>query len=270
MVEVDINRVSRIVGSLIEARYRDVRRFDDKLDLRAPLCPLFAENNGLYGEATKTEDSIPNLLFELSELHHKWALDNYVDVRNSEKTSKREVTNAEKEVNFINNGKENAIPGGGESECSVTKLSPYLNYLSSQYDGVDSPVISEVLADKQCQIIFECILLTLNQQSSMECRTERFKKHSTIMLLLSDLLRAMFRKKQINYSTMDFYVLIDILFREMVIMRDMGFAFFEYVSCLNIVIKCISSTKEKYRWGEATTLLSVTESLIEGFGVAAT
>ncbi|KAH7649623.1 hypothetical protein FG379_001249 [Cryptosporidium bovis] len=284
MVEVDMKRVSLIIKSLIEARYNDVRKYDDKLDLRAPLCPLFAINNGKVGDRSNdkfniskeiiaTRELVPNLLCELSELHYKWALDNYINVRNcekNEKTNKSGYIDIEREIDFINERKENVMLEFKKKELSYTKLSPYLNYLSSQYDGVDSPVISEIIFDKQCQIVLEHILLTLNQQNSMECRTERFKKHSSIMLLLGDLLRAMSRKKQINYNTMDFHVLIDILFREMVIMRDLGFALFEYVSCLNIVIKCISSTKEKYRWGEATTLLSVTESLIEGFDVAAT
>ncbi|OII73195.1 uncharacterized protein cubi_02427 [Cryptosporidium ubiquitum] len=253
-------KVSEIIQFLVTYRKRSMRIFGDGLDLRAPIQPLFpakvenisgTENSAskLNSESETITTDTAEVLNELAGMHYEWALDNYAKMRTRDHQEQQS-----KYPTFKN--EEIAAP------------SPYLSYLSSQYDGIDSPIVGEILEDKHGYIVMECILLLLNQNNSIEYGKEHFKKYSSVMLLLSDILRAMKRQKSLHCDTMDFHVLVDILFREMVIMRDSGFALFEYVSCLNIVIKCIASTKEKYRWGEATSLLSVTESLIEGFGVA--
>lgn len=256
----DIKKVSEIIRFLVAYRKKSMRIFGDGLDLRAPIQPLFptkienipgGENSASKSNSesrTITTDTA-EMLNGLAEMHYEWALDNYAKVRTRDHQEQR--------------GKYLAL----QNE-KIAAPSPYLSYLSSQYDGIDSPIVSEILENKHGYIVMECILLLLNQNNSIEYGPEHFKKYSAVMLLLSDILRGMKKQKSLHCNTMDFHVLVDILFREMVIMRDSGFALFEYVSCLNIVIKCISSTKEKYRWGEATSLLSVTESLIEGFGVA--
>lgn len=255
----NIERVSEIIDFLVGYRERSMRIFGNGLDLRAPIQPLFPEKtenfSGAEHVASKPSSELKTIttdaaemLDELARMHHEWALKNYATVRSRESQEQH--------------GKHVTL----QTE-EAKAPSPYLSYLSSQYDGVDSPVVGEIIENKRGYIVMECILLLLNQNNSIEYGTEHFKKYSGVMLLLSDILRGMKRQKLLHCNAMDFHVLVDILFREMVIMRDSGFALFEYVSCLNIVIKCISSTKEKYRWGEATSLLSVTESLIEGFGV---
>lgn len=256
----NVGRVSEIIDFLVVYRERSMRIFGDGLDLRAPIQPLFLANTenfpGAENVASKSNSEpktittdAAEMLDELARMHHEWALNNYATVRSRDCQEQH--------------GKHVVAIQREEAKAP----SPYLSYLSSQYDGVDSPVVGDILENKQGYIVMECILLLLNQNNSIEYGTEHFKKYSGVMLLLSDILRGMKRQKLLHCNAMDFHVLVDILFREMVIMRDSGFALFEYVSCLNIVIKCISSTKEKYRWGEATSLLSVTESLIEGFGV---
>ncbi|KAJ1611404.1 hypothetical protein OIY81_1712 [Cryptosporidium canis] len=255
----DINKVSEIIDFLVGYREKSIRIFGSGLDLRAPIQPLFsvqAENTpGTENCVAKPSSELNTIttdaakvLDELAKMHYEWALDNYSRVRNRESQEQH--------------GKHPGMP-----KEEIKAPSPYLSYLSSQYDGVDSPIVGEILQNKRGYIVMECILLLLNQNNSIEYGKDHFIKYSAVMLLLSDILRGMKRQKSLHCNVMDFHVLVDILFREMVIMRDSGFALFEYVSCLNIVIKCISSTKEKYRWGEATSLLSVTESLIEGFGV---
>ncbi|KAF7456671.1 Folate receptor-like protein [Cryptosporidium felis] len=245
-------RVSTLIESLAVCREKSIRKSGLTLDLRAPIQPLFAQNTeNDSGNSSLLFSSEPsasaNTLKKLAAMHYEWALDNYSRVRARER-------------------QEQGNPASKRPELETS--SPYLSYLSSQYDGVDSPVVGAILEHSQGHVVMESILLLFSQNSSAEYGAERFKDRSPVMLLLSDILRGMKRVKTLHFDTMDFHVLVDILFREMVIMRDLGFALFEYVSCLNIVIKCIASTKEKYRWGEATSLLSVTESLIEGFGVA--
>ncbi|KAH8584363.1 uncharacterized protein ELE39_002457 [Cryptosporidium sp. chipmunk genotype I] len=256
----DIKKVSETIKLLVTYREKSMRIFGDGLDLRAPIQPLFppkaesisdAENSTsrLSSESKTITTGTADLLNKLAAMHYEWALDNYAKVRTRD--------HQEQQSKFTSIKKE-----------EIAAPSPYLSYLSSQYDGIDSPIVGEILENKHGYIVMECILLLLNQNNSIEYGTEHFKKYAGLMLLLSDILRNMKRQKSLHCDTMDFHVLVDILFREMVIMRDSGFALFEYVSCLNIVIKCIASTKERYRWGEATSLLSVTESLIEGFGVS--
>ncbi|KAL7066080.1 hypothetical protein ACR3K2_34650 [Cryptosporidium serpentis] len=268
------NDINSIIDNLIRTLSSYVR-FCTKssIDIRAPIIPLFEDHYHIVPPSNNEQDTIKiyqdylsnsNILnmttelYKLASEHYQWSKMNYVKVRRTESSENK---NKDKNDTIIKHNYEE----NNDKDLKV-KSTPYLDYLSSQYDGIDSPIV-QIITNKHGNIVMQCILIFLNNNSTFGHSIASLEVRSKIVLLLSDIIRALKRLKILECSTTDFHVLVDILIRELIIMRDLGFACFEFVSCLNIVTKCIASTPDKYRWGEATTLLSVAESLIDGFGV---
>ncbi|OII76397.1 hypothetical protein cand_027200 [Cryptosporidium andersoni] len=266
------NDINSIIDHLIRTLSSYVR-FCTKssIDIRAPIIPLFEDHYNIVPSSNNEQNAIQiyqdhlsnsnifNMttgLYKLASEHYQWSKMNYVKVRRTESSENKNKNNTTIKDNYEKS----------DDKDLKVKSTPYLDYLSSQYDGIDSPIV-QIITNKHGNIVMQCILIFLNNNSTFGHSIASLDVRSKIVLLLSDIIRALKRLKILEYSTTDFHVLVDILIRELIIMRDLGFACFEFVSCLNIVTKCIASTPDKYRWGEATTLLSVAESLIDGFGV---
>ncbi|EEA07961.1 uncharacterized protein CMU_031020 [Cryptosporidium muris RN66] len=269
LTENDINSIISHLTRTLSSCVRFCTK--SSIDIRAPIIPLFEDHYNIVPSSNNEQNTIQvyqghlsnsnifNMttgLYKLASEHYQWSKMNYVKVRRTESSENKNKNNT-----IIKHNYEKI-----DDKDLKVKSTPYLDYLSSQYDGIDSPIV-QTITNKHGNIIMQCILIFLNNNSTFGHSIASLEVRSKIVLLLSDIIRALKRLKILECSTTDFHVLVDILIRELIIMRDLGFACFEFVSCLNIVTKCIASTPDKYRWGEATTLLSVAESLIDGFGV---